>query len=182
MHVYTGHEQVSRDVLYFQQSNITPHFLAYSVHFHSSCTSACIQMIAESNDPHQRLLGIQQVLNTPIGNQRISTPANSILVQISKYVSSDLMIQIKEKGVYGVNTPPQKRFLDGSKPRRKKDFWAGSKPRRKKTFWAGSKPRHKKAFRAASSYNCQKILLAIMCDNQNIVSFIGLFYKRDIYL
>jgi len=92
------------------------------------------------------------------------------------------MIQIKEKGVYGVNTPPQKRFLGGSKPRRKKDFWAGSKPCRTKAFWAGSKPRHKKAFRAASSYNCQKILLAVMCDNQNIVSFIGLFCKRDLYL
>ena len=36
-----------------------------------------------------------------------------IVVQIGKYVSSESMVQLKQKGVYGVEIPPQRSFLDG---------------------------------------------------------------------
>jgi len=62
---------------------------------------------------HEKLLGIQRVSNPSTGNQRISTPAHSIVVHIGKYVSSELMIHIKQKGVYGVDNPPPTCFLGG---------------------------------------------------------------------
>ena len=43
--------------------------------------------------------------------QQISTPAHSIMVQIGN-VSSELMVQIKQKGVYEVENPPPS-FLGG---------------------------------------------------------------------
>jgi len=43
--------------------------------------------------------------------QQISTPAHSIMVHIGN-VSSELMVQIKQKGVYEVENPPPS-FLGG---------------------------------------------------------------------
>ena len=40
----------------------------------------------------EKLLGIQRVSNLSIGNQRISTRAHSIVVQLGKYVSSEFMV------------------------------------------------------------------------------------------
>jgi len=56
--------------------------------------------------PHEKVLGIHLVSNPSTGNQRISTLAYSMVAQIGKYISSDLMIQINQTGVYGVEIPP----------------------------------------------------------------------------
>jgi len=46
--------------------------------------------------------------NPSTGNQRISTPPHSVVIKIRKYVLSELMVQMKQTGVNGVETPPQK--------------------------------------------------------------------------
>jgi len=63
--------------------------------------------------PHEKLLSIQRVSNPSTGNQRKSTPAQPIVVHIGMYVSSELMVQIKQKSVYGVEIPPPRSFLGG---------------------------------------------------------------------
>jgi len=63
---------------------------------------------------HEQLLGIQRVSTPSTENQRMSTPAHSILVRIGLSVSSESMVHIKpQKGVYGVENPPSRRFLGG---------------------------------------------------------------------
>jgi len=48
----------------------------------------------------------------PIHNEPADIDPGSLkVVQISKYVPSELIIHIKPKGVYGVETPPPKSFL-----------------------------------------------------------------------
>jgi len=44
---------------------------------------------------------------------RIPPPAHAIVVHIGKYVSSEFMVQIKQKGVYGVEVPPPRSFVGG---------------------------------------------------------------------
>jgi len=57
---------------------------------------------------HEKLPGTQRVSNQFTTNQRISTLAHSVVVQIGKYVCSEFMVQIKRKGVYGVEDPRAK--------------------------------------------------------------------------
>ena len=63
--------------------------------------------------PHEKLLGIQWVSNPSTENQRISTPAHSNGYKSEMHVSSELMVQIKQKGVYGVETLLPRSFLGG---------------------------------------------------------------------
>jgi len=53
------------------------------------------------------------VSNSSTVNQRISTPAHLLVVQIGKCVSSDFMVQIKQKGVYRVENSPPRSFVGG---------------------------------------------------------------------
>jgi len=62
---------------------------------------------------HEKLLRIQRVSNPPTENQRISTPAHSNGWKWEIHVSSELMVQIKQKGVYGVENPLPRSFLGG---------------------------------------------------------------------
>jgi len=66
--------------------------------------------------PHEKPLRIQQVSNPPTENQRISTPAHSNGWKWEIHVSSELMVQIKQKGVYGVENPLPRCFLGGLNP------------------------------------------------------------------
>jgi len=63
--------------------------------------------------PHTKLLGIQRVSNPSTENQRISTPAHSNGYKWEMHVSSELMVQIKQKGIYGVENPLPRSFLGG---------------------------------------------------------------------
>jgi hypothetical protein len=63
--------------------------------------------------PHEKLLGIQRVSNPYTENQRISTPAHSNGYKWDMHVSAELRVQIKHKGVYGVENPLPRSFLGG---------------------------------------------------------------------
>jgi len=65
-----------------------------------------------SSNPASRVRPQKQKLDA-FDAQQISTPAHSIMVHIGN-VSSELMVQIKQKGVYEVETPPPTSFLGGS--------------------------------------------------------------------
>ena len=67
----------------------------------------------KSPTPHEKLLAIQRVSNPSTENQRISTPAHTLVVHTAKYVRSEMLIQIKLEGVYGVENPPPRSFLGG---------------------------------------------------------------------
>ena len=77
------------------------------------CCSALQCVTTKELYPHKNLLGIQRVLNPFSGNQRISTPAHSIVVHIDKYVNSELMVAIQQKTGTGVENPHTRSFLSG---------------------------------------------------------------------
>jgi len=63
--------------------------------------------------PHENLFEIQKVLNLSSIKLRISTLAHIFVFQIRKYISSEWMVYIKQKGAYGVETPPRRTFCSG---------------------------------------------------------------------
>jgi len=58
--------------------------------------------------PHERLSVMQLVSNPSIGNQLTPTPAHSLWYKSKVCVSSELVVQIKQKGDTGVKTRIQK--------------------------------------------------------------------------
>jgi len=63
--------------------------------------------------PHETLLGIQWASNPSTENQRKSTPAHSNGCKSETHVSLELMVQIKQKGVHGIETLLPRSFLGG---------------------------------------------------------------------
>jgi len=79
-----------------------------------SCIQFCktlSHLSKESCNPHEKLLGIQRVSNPSIEIQRISTPAHLNEYKWEMHGSSELMVQIKQQGVYGVEKQRPRSFL-----------------------------------------------------------------------
>jgi len=64
-------------------------------------------------NPHEKLLGIQWVSNPSAENKQISTPDHSNGCKWKMHVSSEPMVQIKTKGVHGVENPLPRIFFGG---------------------------------------------------------------------
>ena len=85
---------------------------SHITHVNESCLTYALHIPHIWIVLHWKFLGIQRVSNPSTENQRISTPAHSFVVRIGKYVSP-VMVQIKQKVVYGVGNPPKRIFLGG---------------------------------------------------------------------
>jgi len=82
---------------------------SHITHVNESCLTYALHIPHIWIVLHWKFLGIQRVSNPSTENQRISTPAHSFVVRIGKYVSP-VMVQIKQKVVYGVGNPPKRIF------------------------------------------------------------------------
>ena len=70
-------------------------------------------LLCDDSYLHGKLLGVQQVSNPSIGNQRISTLAHSLWYKCKMIFSSELVVQINIKGFIGVEIPPARSFWCG---------------------------------------------------------------------